>query len=49
MLLERSLAVYVTRVTPIGKVDPGSLLDVSMTVPELSLAVGATHVTIGES
>ena len=40
-----SVAVYLTRVSPIGKVSPGSWFDVSVTEPELSLAVGGVHVT----
>ena len=40
-----SVAVYLTTVSPIGKVSPGSWFDVSVTEPELSLAVGGIHVT----
>ena len=46
LLLEGSTAVYVTGVTPIGKESPGWLLDVSVTKPELSLAVGDIHITV---
>ena len=40
-----SVAVYLTTVSPIGKVSPGSWFDVSVTEPELSLAVGDVQVT----
>ena len=44
-LEEASTAVYVTIVSPIEKVDPELWLDVKLTEPELSLAVGSDHVT----
>ena len=40
-----SVAVYVTRVVPIVNVFPGLCVDVSVTWPELSLAVGGVQVT----
>ena len=40
-----SVTLYLTTVSPIGKVSPGSWFDVSVTEPELSLAVGDVHVT----
>ena len=44
-LKEESVAVYVTVVVPIAKASPGLWLDVSVTSPELSSAVGSVHVT----
>ena len=44
-LESESTAVYVTVVTPREKVSPGLWLDVRVTTPELSLAVGNVHVT----
>ena len=38
-----SVAVYVTTELPIGKLSPGLALDVTVTTPELSEAVGAVH------
>ena len=46
ILEEGSTAVYVIVVVPSSKVSPGLWLDVNVTVPELSLAVGSVHVTI---
>ena len=40
-----SIAVYVTVVLPIEKADPELWLDVIVTDPELSLAVGSDHDT----
>ena len=44
-LEESSTAVYVTTVSPIEKYDPELWLDVNVSEPELSLAVGSLHVT----
>ena len=40
-----STAVYVTIVTPIGNVSPETWLDVRVTEPELSLAIGCVQST----
>ena len=41
-----SVDVYVTVVVPTGKESPGSWVDVSICVPELSAAVGVVQVTV---
>ena len=41
-----SVDVYVTVVVPTGKESPGLWVDVSVCVPELSVAVGAVQVTV---
>ena len=49
MLDASSVAVYVTVVVPISKVDPGLWLEVSVTISELSVAVGSVHVTSADA
>ena len=49
MLDASSVAVYVTVVVPISKVDPGLWLEVSVTIPELSVAVGSVQVTSADA
>ena len=45
-LLELSIAVYVTVVSPIEKPSPELWSDDSVTMPELSEAVGSVHVAV---
>ena len=45
ILASGSTAVYVTVVSPMEKVSPELWLAVSVTIPELSLAVGGVQVT----
>ena len=45
-LLELSIAVYVTVVSPIEKSSPELWSDDSVTMPELSEAVGSVHVAV---
>ena len=40
-----SMAVYVTFAVPTSKLDPGLRLEVSVTVPEVSVGSGFDHVT----
>ena len=47
LLPDPSVKVYVTAVVPTGKNAPGAwVLEVSETIPELSVAVGSVHVTV---
>src|SRR5438876_716735 len=43
VLLELSVAVYVTVVVPLGNVDPGAKFVVKLFIAQLSVAVGAVH------
>ena len=48
LLLEASVAVYVTVLIPIEKVEPGAKFEVNETPGQLSEAVGATQLALVE-